>query len=390
MKRIIKFVAGYKRYTVQCSNPAKTAGMIMSEYASSIFDVKIKDSCSFEYSCLLTADKKILSLLDDRDCDTMELYQGGLGCFVRNKLKSPGLVAGLFIAVLTVFLQSNRVWDITVSGNRKTGDDEIIQTLSLAGFGTGMRYSYSELPEICNRFILLDDRFSYISINMSGNAAFVEVHERSKKEDLTDIPSESGIVAVKDCIIERPEVLRGTSLVSKGDVVSKGTLLISPIEKGKDENEYITGAMGKIYAKTYEDFVVCIPMKKTSVINTGESYTRHEISFLGMTLRYADPFGSSGEQYLCKRNCKKPGLGEDIKFPALYSTVKRLSYETEETTLTEEEAEKKAYEIMYKKLAEDLFECEILSLDYESEQDDEFFTLRCRAECIRDVALRID
>lgn len=390
MNWLIKSLAGSKMYKVSVSNPSVVSARLMSQYPETVFDVKVLNESEFTFWCLAPFSKGIRGYLSEFECDLSEKASRGLFYFLKRKIKKPGLVAGLLLASLTVIYQNFAVWDITISGNRRIGDNEIISTLEKAGIKIGKNYDRHNLSAVCNRFILLDDRFSWISVNMSGNVAFVEVKERSKKNNDSEAPSESGFIASCDCIIERPEVIRGTSLVKHGDIVEKGHMLISPVSLGNDGNEYITGAQGKVFAKTYEQFTVMIPYEATSAELTGETEAGYTLSFLGLQMNFENPFGKQRGNYLCIKKSQRVKLSEEAVLPIKRNITEKRAYREKQLRYSKEEAEDIAYQTMYQKISRDLYDGEILSTEFNAYENEESFILCCTVECIRNVAQRTD
>ncbi|MBR5309340.1 MAG: sporulation protein YqfD [Clostridia bacterium] len=387
MHSLIKYIIGTVRYKVISHNPSRASGMLMSEFQGNAFDVKVTGNDTFEFTSYSVMSKRIINYLSEHGYEYSVLEKNGLYTFVKYKIKHPGLVLGLFIAIISFVLQSRIVWDITVTGNRTASEEEIISTLEEAGFAMGKRYEKEKLSEICNRFIILNDRFSRISINMSGKCAFVEVAERRKKSDGGLPMSENGLVAEKDCIIERPEVFSGTAIVGAGETVEKGSLLIIPVEKGTADIEYFTGASGRVYAKVYESFAVFVPYNQTSSYLSEKVGGSVTYSFLGHSLKLENPLKKSDKSGLCTVKQGKLSLSESITLPIRYKEKSLYNYKTEAIRLSSAETENQAYEIIYQKLAESLSDAEILSSSFEKEETDDGIILKCTVECLRNVAV---
>lgn len=386
MNLFLKLLTGVNKYTVNTYDPSCTAGMLMSEFDRNVFDVAVKGNDSFEFYCLSVAKKRINNYLDGRKLEYSIKSIGGIPFVVRKMRFRPGLVIGILLAVLTVFYHKERVWDIIISGNDTLEERKIRAVLSEAGFEYGKRYTPDELDVICNRVIVLDDRLTRMSINLSGNAAFVEVGERRKKEDNTQHPSLNGIVAKCDCIIVRPEVFDGTALVKCGDTVRKGDILISPVSVGKDGREYFGGARGSVYAVTTEDIYVYVPYKTAVKKYTGKVLSENRYCFNGMGILLKNPFGKITDSYSVSFGEERISIAEEISLPVLKNKSDKKEYSVQMLTLSEAEAEKYAYGIMYGRLASELYDCEILALTYDTEKYNDGVVLHCRAECIRDVA----
>ena len=123
---------------------------------------------------------------------------------------------------------------------------------------------------------------------------------------------------------------------------------------------------------------------------SSSSISEYEISFLGKSITFFNPIKETGEHYLYDKFVSKVTLNRETVLPVKRSTVKKTLYDISEKQLTRDEAEQKAYNTMYAKIASSLHDCEVISLSYSNQEKDDCFVLNCKAECIRDVAVRAD
>lgn len=387
MNRFPGYLVGYEKYRAENVDSSMLAVTIINEFAESVFDVKVNGDV-LEFSCFATKSEQILKLLSQNSINVKRIYIRGIAANLKKALKRPGIIVGLLIALFILKIQNRVVWKIEISGNDVISSAEIEENLSAVGFAVGKTYDKNKISAICNQYILNDDRVSWISVNMSGNVAFVEIKERTKKENTDKLPSYSGIIASKDCVIERPEVFCGTSLVQKGQTVEKGQMIISPIEFGTDGKEYISGAVGKIIAKTYNEFYVKIPYE-TVIENFEEipefSYT---LNFLGHKIRIGNKSPNNSENKLFVFKNENVKLFGKIELPINAEILETRKYVVTPKTLGAEEAKKKAYRKMYSKIADDLSECEILSMSFSENEEENGFVLRCKTECLENVAVK--
>lgn len=387
MIKLLKYVVGYEKFRAENVDSSMLAVTIINKFAESVFDVKVNGDI-LEFSCFATKSEQILKLLSQNSVEVKKIYENGIAVKLKKMLKRPGIIFGLLIALFIIKIQNSVVWKIEISGNDLISSAEIEEKLSDVGFAVGKTYDKNKLSAICNQYILNDDRVSWISVNMSGNVAFVEIKERSKKGHTDKLPSYSGIIASKDCIIERPEVFCGTSLVQKGQTVEKGQMIISPIEFGTDGKEYISGAVGKIIAKTYNEFYVKIPYE-TVVENFEEiSEFGYTLNFLGRKIRIGNKSLNDFENKFFVLKTENVKLFGKIELPIKAEILEMRQYGITLKTLGVEEAQKKAYRKMYSKIADDLSECEILSMSFSEDEEENGFVLRCKTECLENVAVK--
>ncbi len=390
MNTFFKYIIGSSTYHVITARPAWFAGELMSNFSDAVFNVSVCDDNSFDFSCMSYAVRRILKSEILNGAEVIKSSEVGIPHFAKKHVKRYGLIVGAVLCALIVYLQSFVVWELEISGNNKISDDEIKSTLASLGFSEGSFILPSELSELQNRFILSESRISWIAINMSGTVAFVEVKERDVKEDLQEKPSMSGIVSSRDCIIELSQVTCGTSLVNIGDTVQKGQMLISPLAIGKDGNEYLVGAYGTVLARTYEEFSVQVPYYRQSASFTGRKSSAYTFSFLGKELSFDVLSFEKFDKYIRTVKTEKVKLLQKAELPIKMTKQEKLEYVLCEEIITPQQARKVAFGKMYSKISQALPEAEILSTTFSESEESDCFVLRCRVECIRDVAMRID
>jgi similar to stage IV sporulation protein len=110
---------------------------------------------------------------------------------------------------------------------------------------------------------------AYISINVKGTNAFVEVVKKAE-EPKENTKINCNIIAKKDGIIEKVIPRSGEALVGKGDIVKKGDVLIA----GGN-----VVAKGEVWARTFYEIKESIEYIDKNKIKTGKSKKTYKIKF---------------------------------------------------------------------------------------------------------------
>lgn len=160
----------------------------------------------------------------------------------------PGLLLGLVLFFFLVFSSENFIFDIRVSGNETLTDGEVLAMLEEDGVKIGGYLPELDLDGICVQFARRHGEVSWISVNMMGTVAEVELREYAAGEDRA--PDGSGahgtprslkaLVAERDGVVERCEVYGGSALVQPMQVVRRGELLISASCRLRDGSSWRT------------------------------------------------------------------------------------------------------------------------------------------------------
>ena len=132
---------------------------------------------------------------------------------------------GIFLLVFSSLF----VWDITVSGNETIPESVILDAMEENGLRLGAFIPSLDTERIEGVVILEVDGISFISVNLRGTVANVELRERADNTEIVDIESPSNLVASRDGQISALEITGGVSKVKLGEIVKKGDLLASGV-----------------------------------------------------------------------------------------------------------------------------------------------------------------
>lgn len=169
--------------------------------------------------------------------------------FVIKKYKKRKLfLAMLIIMILTIYALSKFVWNIEIKGNSNINSEEIIKALEEDGLKIGTLKSKVNANEIINKIRYQREDIAWIGINLDGTNAIVEIVEADKKPEIIDENDYCNIVATKEGIIEKISAQNGTLMVSKGDEVKKGDVLIAGYMEGKYTGKNYVNANGSVTA----------------------------------------------------------------------------------------------------------------------------------------------
>ena len=221
---------------------------------------KISDGRLFLKTSLFSA-KRLKDLLMETGTE-FEEKKGGLPIFLLKYKSRYGIVAVAVIFILINYFAPMYVWDIRISANSTITEAQVKDELSKAGFDLGYRIGKEDVDKVTNTVLLNSDRIAWMAINMNGSVAYVEIREKleGQREFETDPHAYSNIIAAREGVIERIEVLRGKSAVETGQSVTAGDLLISGVIESTHGESRLENAIGRVYAVTSRRFSVRIPL----------------------------------------------------------------------------------------------------------------------------------
>ena len=381
------FVTGRTRIKIEGAMPLSFVGEIRKRMA--VRNI-VSDGFSCDFTVRMKNEKNVCEGAKKRGLSATVIKNSGLFFHVKRLCARRGLVLGGIIFVLLVYLSSLFVWDIRIVGNSNVSSDEIIKGLSEAGLRKGVMKSSIDVEDVRNRYIISDKRVSWMSVILYGTTANVEVIESTIPPPREDKAPLCNIVACRDGIIERVDALMGQSTVEKGQVVSKGELLVSAVIKTRKENELLTGAKGNVFAKTERHFEVHVPLYEYKKQYSEKEHTKYSLLVAGH--EFALPYFEKNKSEAlkeCEKSVTRPVVFGKIEMP--FETVKRKyrCYDVIKTQRKEEECKKIAEAKLSSLVEKSVGSAPVVNKEIDFNVYDEKIVLVCDMECIENIAQKV-
>lgn len=257
------------------------------------------------------------------------LCEGGLPKIFRRYRRRWGLMIGLLAFAGIIWLSGQFVWRMEVKGTVQCQPRDVLEELSAQGFGVGSYIPAVDVNILQNRTLIASDRFSWLSVNLIGTTAQVEVVELAKRETLPRETAPANLVAAADGQIVRLELRDGRPAVEVGDVVQSGALLVSGMWETKDTRMLTARAEGKVYAQVVHRISVEIPFAYDAKRYTGEKFRENRIIFFGKVINLFRNTGILGGSCDTIDNERILSFFGRISVPVSLCTTTHLAYVTE-------------------------------------------------------------
>jgi similar to stage IV sporulation protein len=235
--------------------------------------------------------------------------------------------------------------------------------------------------------MILSDDIAWISINMRGTVANVEIRE-SLPTPREEIDGVSNLVADRDGVVERLEEVRGYQAVNIGDKVRRGQLLVGGIMGDEGTDIGLMAAKGRVYARCEETVEVTAPRKTVRKRYEGEVKYEKYLIFFKKEIKFFTNYRNS------PTTCDKIDTVEYLRapdgsrLPIGIRTVRYMEYTQEETERSDAELNEIADYMLAAELTALLADGELLSRSVERELDEEECRIVCRITCVRNIAQR--
>lgn len=277
----------------------------------------------------------------------------GLPFVLKKYRKRKVFFISLIILIIALISLSKFVWNIDIVGNTKISSDEIIEIAKSEGLDIGKLKNKIDINNIAQKIRMERQDISWVGIKMSGTNVIIEVVEADLAPDVINPNEYCNIVATKDAVIDKIYAQNGTLQVKEGDVVKKGTVLVSGWLEGKYTGTRYVHATGKVVGKVWYSQTERVYYKQKKVEQTGKTEQKYSVNINNFAINFYKTL-SKFEIYDTIKTEKKLKISSNFYLPI--KVVINTNYEVtkEEQVLTKDEAKNQAIDEARKKLKEQI------------------------------------
>lgn len=339
------------------------------------------------FRCPLTSAKRLTSACRENEIDIHQISRKGLPALILRYRRRVGIFLGALLFAFLIFLSGRVIWDIRIDGEGKLDEDEVEALLGECGLSVGDVKSKLDVDSIENRLLILSDDISWISVNITGTVAEVEIRETDVVEDGAERYGASNLVASASGVICGFEDVRGNIVVDIGEAVSEGELLVSGLYGSETQGFRYTSAKGKVLAEVERTLSLEIPRKYQKKEYTGRVREEKSLIFFKNEIKF---FIKGGNSYA---SCDKIDTVEyismpgGVEIPVGVRTVRYMEYSYTDTERSEGELRRIAEYRLGAMLDSELKDGELLRLSETSALTDEFYSLSWQIKSIENIAI---
>ena len=213
------------------------------------------------------------------------IKEHGLPCLAAKYKSRCGLLVGAVLFAVFCGYMSGFVWSISFELPDMINEYELRALLCEQGFYEGARIDSLNIDSIINRSSILDDRISWMTINLTGTAAEIKVTPNlAKNVQKNDSSLASNMRSKADGTVTRVKVKNGTAMVKTGDGIKKGQMLVSGVMEYDGGTTVIVDSDAEVYAKTSRSVELSIPKVTEKYERTGHETVKTDISVFGAVI----------------------------------------------------------------------------------------------------------
>lgn len=357
------------------------------------------DETTFRFIVPFGSYGKLEALAQRAMCELRSPRREGLPALALNLRRRWAFLGGLALFVLTLCVLSHFILWVDVEGNEQVPTAVILEELSRLGLKPGAYGPALEEREIANAALIELEDLSFLSVNLYGCRAQVQVKEAQPRPELLDQTAPADIVSVADGIITQVTATSGQALFQRGDTVVEGDVLITGFMdlpevtfSETDSGMYIVRATGQVWARTWRTLRTMLPLTVQVKEHTGRSRTHLAAEILGMRLNFYENSGISYARYDKITQTSTLTLPGGIRLPFSLIRETAREYTTWEGQLNRDEAISLLEDSLRREL-DDILQTtdgECLRLDYAVAVEGGILTVTLLAECYEQIGRTVE
>ena len=279
------------------------------------------------------------------DCTLTVVRKEGVPFFLGRFRRRHALAAGAMLCGAMLFFGSFFIWDFTVEGNVRVSEEEILRALQRQGVTIGTFGISLDREDIRNHVLLDIPELVWITVNVSGCRAYVEVREREEVPEPVNEREPANVVARRSGLVLEIQALDGVKCVLPGTSVEAGELLISGVEDTETVGARVMAGKGTVEARTWYTLSTYVPLAVEEKRYTGEE--KHGLSLVFGTNRvkfFSNSSIGTGNYDKITSRTQWSLFGQPLPVTAVVETYR--FYETASAEISAAQAEARGEEIL--------------------------------------------
>lgn len=380
----LRWIFGYVSFEATGESPEKLINLSVKN-SIGLWNLK-KVNKSLYGNIMLPEYENFTQIAKTCNCEINPIKKTGFPFVKLRYSKRWGALIGIIIFAAIIWISSLYVWSINVSGNNEISSEDIINTAKDCGICPGILKKRIDVSSTEQMIMSKLGNIAWMSVNIEGSCVNIIVKEKIVSPEIVGESEPCNIIASKDGQIERLETYKGTPVVSAGDIVTKGQLLVSGVVEGPDFKSGLTDADCKVFAKTKHKVERKIPLTTVQAKDTGKIVKKYRIKAFGKEFSIWSP-KKIDDTYRCENSSNNAKFfGVDI--PIVLYTEKWYEQECSEKTITSEEAKKEIVEELSKIQDENNQDIKILEKFEEEREENGEYIYNAIFSCIENIGKR--
>lgn len=380
---LIFLLGGYVKFTVEAKYKETVLDFITkNRIRIRAFEFNKTESISFEATAYCS--RRLTEFLSTAAIPYSKGCVMGLPRLLSKYGRRYGILIGVIIFAVTVSAAQNYVWYIDVKGCTTVNEEDVLENLEELGFTYGTNFRKIDFDYLRNSYLAKNDDLCWISINMQGTYAHVEVREL-KDPPRYDNSGCANVIAAEKGRIILVESFEGAPAVFPGDIVSKGDLLISGIMTSGEDQLRWERANGRVLAEVERIFKAEIPKKIEKKVYSGQELRETSLIFFKKCVKLSGNCRISDTEYDTIIEKVRISLFDTVKLPVFVETKTYKPYAVSLCQLTEEQLKELEKATVSKRISEILLDAQLLETETHRYETEDSYVVFGKVVCIADI-----
>ncbi len=234
---LLRYLQGYLKIRVTGYSPERFLNLCRNKKIA-VWGLESAHN-SYEMYIRISGFRKLKPILKKTRTKVSILERYGLPFFFHKYRKRKFFFASIFICIVLIYSMTFFIWDIDLQGNQTITDDVLLEYLETKHVTHGMKKRKVDCEQIVKDIRKEFDDIIWVSASLEGTRLFVHVKENTDTFDMSkEENAPCDIVATKAGIVRSIITRSGVPMVTVGDEVEEGALLVSgTIEVMNDAGE---------------------------------------------------------------------------------------------------------------------------------------------------------
>ncbi len=381
--RFLRYLRGYVRFSVNGKFPERFLN-ITSSRGVRLWEVQRRGE-SFSASMYMSDYRRIRPLTRKANVRLKLSKKCGLPAFLSRNRRRVGPVIGACAFLLTVFIMSQFIWTVDISGLDTVSESEMRDLLRENGMYVGAFKPALDMQEISRAIMLEKHEVGWMAVNVTGSYASVEVKEEAPAPEVNDISFPCNVKAKRDGVLLRIEAYEGRAAIAEGSGVIAGQLIISGVIEDELHGARLVHAGGRVIAETTHEARFALPATLSGLSPDGETAERLSLNLFGLRLPFG--FGKVSSPYSASLEVTESPAPLGVTLPVGTVTEHVSALCESERKLDENSAEEllRQQSVLYETFV--LADCTVTARDYSLSCEDDTYTLTVVYTCTEDIAV---
>lgn len=295
MSRAVNYLRGQVLVRVESAFPERVLNLCAARDLG-FWDLQWESETAF--TCRLSrADfRELRRAAGKLECSVTPLRRSGAPYTLHRLLSRPALAAGAVAVGLWLVLGSFFIWEFTIEGNETLPDEVILRALEEQGVGIGSFGLSLDGEDLRNRILLELPELVWLTVNVSGCRASVQVRERVPVPETVDRKALSNLVARRAGLVLEVHAFSGVKCVVEGMSVEEGQILISGVEDTENFGARTTAGLGEVKGRTWHTLTAKLPLTVQKKVYAGEK-TGYSLIFGKKRVKFFGNSSIEGRNY---------------------------------------------------------------------------------------------